>query len=53
MLLKIFGALLMIFGLLMITYFPARIYQKSMMTSSGIWFGVVVFLIGIIILVFL
>jgi len=53
MILKIIGLILMAIGLLILGYFPTKEYQRSAMTSTGIWFSVLVFLIGIIIVVFL
>ncbi len=42
----------MIFGLLMITVFPAKEYQKSAMTTTGVWIGIVIFIIGLVAVVF-
>ncbi|MDD5416421.1 MAG: hypothetical protein PHU12_00415 [Candidatus Aenigmarchaeota archaeon] len=53
MIFKLLGLLLMVFGLFMISVFPGMIYQKGEMTKTGIYLGVVSFLVGIVMLVFL
>ncbi len=52
MLLKILGIFLMMFGFFMLGCFPAQIYQRSAMTKTGVYVGLVSFLIGITLLVF-
>ncbi len=52
MLLKIVGIILMVLALLALGIFPGRLYQRSAMMKTGVWFGVLLFLIGIALAVF-
>lgn len=52
-LLKIVGVLLMFVGVLIVRYFPGvASYQKIGMTLAGIWTGILLFLIGIVLLIY-
>lgn len=53
MILKFFGLLLVIFGFLILKFFPdIERYQRSEMTITGILIGALLFLAGILLIIF-
>lgn len=51
---KVIGILLMLVGAWIVIYFPdKKEYQHSSMTKTGVWLGIFLFVIGLLMLLFM